>query len=180
MHRRQLLKQGIATMVVASVAGCSSNDSSDESDSDDPEADNGTKTPQYPEEPAKVGESGMQRLLRNEVSTIDLRAVEEVSISDTEVVLDITMQNTSDEAAPLHEYGVAIYMYTIEEPDPSNNEAQIYTGANKEFNEDNQTPTEPGGFATLRYSTRTNDDVTIQSYQVDIGCFLTGGDLPGC
>lgn len=163
-------------MLVASVAGCSGDDTdSDSTDTGD------TQTQQYPEDPEEVGESGMQRVFRNEVSTINLRAAEEVSVTDTEVVLDLTMQNTADQPAPLHEYGVVIYLYDQPEPEPRNSDVRINTGTDSEFNEDTQPETDPGGFTTLRYSTSiTGQERTIQSYSVDIGCFLTSGDLPGC
>lgn len=175
MQRRQYFMKVTGMILAGSLAGCSGNDTGSD-DSDD------LKTSQYPEEPADVGESGMQRTFTNEVSTIEVRAIEEVDVSESEeIVLDLTLQNTSEEPVPLHEYGVAIYLYKSEEPGDDNQEMG-YTGTSSEFNEDEQEPTEPAGFATLRYSTQVsnNSGATIQSYHVDIGCFMTSGDLPGC
>lgn len=182
----------VAGVILAgSLAGCSGIDTgpdatdspdSDSDDSDDLNTEEPTETSQYPEEPADVGKSGMQRTFTNEVSTIEVRAIEEVDVSASEeIVLDLTLQNTSDEPVPLHEYGVAIYLYKSEEPGDDSQEMG-YTGTSSEFNEDNQEPTESDGFATLRYSTQVsnNSGATIQSYHVDIGCFMTSGDLPGC
>lgn len=174
MHRRQVLKRSVAAISFTGfLAGCSgdSNNSNETATI--------TETEQYPDEPREVGGSGMQRDFDANFLNLELLAVEEVEVTDTEITLDITLRNETDQDVLLHTLSIAIYLFKSEEP---TEDQQIgYTGTSPEFDRDQMEPTPPGEVETLRYSTQVpnSSDATIQSYRVLIDCDPTA-DYPGC
>lgn len=182
MKRRQVFKRGVGAVVVTNtLAGCSGDgETEDDTGGTDGDAE-GDEPTERPAEPSEVGERGMQRLFTNNVDTVEIFAVEEVEVTESEVVVDVTLRNTADESVPLHSYALRVHLFETEEPTGFNEEGMIdYTGTTYEFDTDEQEPTPPGETTTLRIASQRpyNSDAIIQSYEVYVDCSRMNDDLP--
>jgi hypothetical protein len=134
-----------------------------------------------------TGESGMNRVIfvgpecvRENVTVV---SVEEVEATDTQVEVNVTLRNDSDEAVRMDYYGLNLIAFkseTIARKDSERYQDRFRGRSQSEYDSEQQEPTPPGESVTLGLSIEVPQamEFIIRSYMMGVG--IGRQELPDC